>query len=130
MAPPSAGQLLNGRNGCSIGSSVPNKMNQSLSPSPIALFVYNRPDLTRRTLEALAANSFASRSDLIVFSDGPKTEAEAAKVEAVRDFVSSFKGFARIQLVCASHNHGLGHSIIEGVTRAMGEYGRAIVMED
>src|SRR5258705_10818130 len=105
-------------------------MNASSSPAPIILFIYNRLDLTRRTLEALAANSLASRSELVAFSDGPRTEADAAKVEAVRDFVSTFKGFAGIQLVRASRNHGLGLSIIEGVTRAMAEYGRAIVMED
>ena len=102
----------------------------SQSPAPIALFVYNRPDLTRRTLEALAANSLASRSNLLVFSDGPKTEAEAVKVEGVRDLVSRFKGFGRIHLVRASQNKGLGHSIVEGVTQVTAEHERAIVMED
>src|SRR5258708_7502695 len=102
----------------------------SQSPAPIALFVYNRPDLTRRTLETLAANSLASRSDLLVFSDGPKTENEADKVEAVRDLVSAFKGFAKIHLMRANQNKGLGHSIIEGVTHVVAEHERIIVMED
>ncbi|HOD41388.1 MAG TPA: glycosyltransferase family 2 protein, partial [Candidatus Wallbacteria bacterium] len=42
--------------------------------APIVLFVYNRPDHTRRTVEALLKNEFAGESELIVFSDGPKND--------------------------------------------------------
>ena len=40
--------------------------------APIALFVYNRPDHTRRTLEALSRNELADQSHLFIFADGPK----------------------------------------------------------
>ena len=40
--------------------------------APIALFVYKRPQHTRRALEALSANPLAAHSDLFVFSDGPR----------------------------------------------------------
>ena len=42
--------------------------------SPIALFTYNRPHHTRKTLEALQQNKLSSQTDLFVFSDGPKDE--------------------------------------------------------
>jgi hypothetical protein len=37
--------------------------------APIALFVYNRPEHTRQTVDALAENGLAAESDLFVFSD-------------------------------------------------------------
>jgi dihydrodipicolinate synthase/N-acetylneuraminate lyase len=52
--------------------------------APIALFVYNRPEHTRRTLEALRANRLAAASSLIVFSDGAKNEKNISSVEQVR----------------------------------------------
>jgi hypothetical protein len=105
-------------------------MSQISSPAPITLFVYNRLDLTRQTLESLAANPLASHSDLIVFSDGAKTREEAAKVDEVRGFIAGFKGFQKLLLIRANQNRGLGNAIVEGVTRVVGERGRTIVMED
>jgi hypothetical protein len=99
-------------------------------PAPIALFVYNRADLTRRTLEALAANGLAKRSDLIIFSDGPKSADDARKVESVREYVAGAKGFAQVRIISAARNQGLAHSIIGGVTRTVEEFGRAVIVED
>jgi hypothetical protein len=99
-------------------------------PAPIALFVYSRPDLTRRTLDALAANPLADRSELIVFSDGPRAPADAPKVEAVRALVAGAKGFSCVRLVVAPANLGLAGSILSGVTKVNDEFGRIIVMED
>jgi hypothetical protein len=42
-------------------------------PAPVALFVYNRPDHTARTLEALAANGLAADTDATIFCDGAKS---------------------------------------------------------
>ena len=47
--------------------------------APIALFVYNRPEHTRRTLAYLQKNLLADESRLFIFSDGPKNEADKAK---------------------------------------------------
>ena len=98
--------------------------------APIILFVYNRPELTGRTLAALADNRLADRSRLIIFSDGPKNTADAVKVEAVRNLVRDVKGFARPEVIAASENLGLARSIIGGVTRVTAEFGRAIILED
>jgi hypothetical protein len=40
--------------------------------APIVLFVYNRTEITRQTVDALRKNIYASESDLYIFSDGPK----------------------------------------------------------
>src|SRR3984893_18062039 len=96
----------------------------------IVLFVYNRPDHTRRTLAALAANSLAAESDLIVYADGPKKPEHQASVDAVRELVRSTRGFKSVAIVERETNLGLANSIIAGVTEVCAARGRVIVVED
>jgi hypothetical protein len=97
---------------------------------PIALFVYNRLDHTRRTVEALKQNILADDSDLIVFSDAPKSEAQADAVQEVRKYISEIDGFKSVTIVEREANLGLARSIIDGVTTIVNKYGRIIVLED
>jgi hypothetical protein len=101
--------------------------------APVALFVYNRPDHTRQTLEALARNRRAESTTLYVFSDGPKptaTEAERERIHATRKVVCSRPWVRNLILVESDVNHGLAASIVAGVGRVVGEHGRVIVLED
>ena len=66
--------------------------------SPIALFVYNRPEHTRKMLESLMANAELSDSPLYVFCDGAKRKKDIPLVQATEE------------------NMGLANSIITGVT--------------
>lgn len=98
--------------------------------APIVLFVYNRPEHTRRTLEALAANFLAAESDLIVYADGPKKPEHAESVRKVRDIVRGVSGFKSLKLIEREANLGLAKSIIAGVTAACDSRGKVIVLED
>lgn len=101
--------------------------------APVVLFVYNRPEHTRKTLEHLSRNKFAAESELIVFADGPKENAgeeELTKIEAVRSVVNEKNWCGAIKLVASEKNKGLANSVIEGVTEIVNEYGRVIVLED
>ncbi len=98
--------------------------------APIALFVYNRPDHTRLTIEALKNNVFAAQSDLFIFSDGTKDGTPDKKVAEVRTFIKSISGFNSITIIDREKNFGLARSIIDGVTFLVQKYGRAIVVED
>lgn len=102
----------------------------SMTPTPVALFVYNRPLHTRRTLEALAANTRAAETDLYVFSDAPKSAAAEASVEAVRAVLRTIAGFRSVHVTRRESNLGLARSIISGVTDLCGVAGRVIVLED
>lgn len=42
-------------------------MEETRSLAPVILFTYNRPEHTKRTIEALAANELAAETDLYVF---------------------------------------------------------------
>jgi hypothetical protein len=98
--------------------------------APIVLFVYNRPDHTRQTVEALQRNELAQESQLFVFSDGPKTQREATKVREVRSYIHSITGFSKINILERDTNWGLANSIIDGVTKIVNQYGKIIALED
>ena len=101
----------------------------SLPLAPICLFVYARADLTRQTVESLLVNPLASASTLHVFCDGPRPGARA-KVQAVRDYVHSIRGFAKVVVHERRRNLGLAKSIITGVTEVLRQHDRVIVLED
>jgi len=100
------------------------------SLAPIALFVYNRPEHTRRTLNYLKKNLLADESRLYIFSDAPKTEDDKPKVEQVRVLLRSVEGFKAVKVTERRDNLGLSRSIISGVTQLVDEYGKVIVFED
>ena len=49
--------------------------------APVILFTYNRPEHTKRTIEALAANEMAAETDLYVYSDAAKKDTDREKVQ-------------------------------------------------
>lgn len=98
--------------------------------APIVLFVYNRPNHTKLTIEALKQNELAKESDLIIFSDAPKNENAKASVTDVRKYIRSVRGFKSIKIIEREKNFGLANSIIEGVTKVVNKYGEIIVLED
>jgi hypothetical protein len=98
--------------------------------APIALFVYNRPEHTRRTLASLQKNVLAAESRLFIFSDGPKTDADKDKVDEVRALINEVSGFKSVKVITRKENMGLANSIIIGVSQLVSEFGKIIVFED
>ena len=98
--------------------------------APIALFVYNRPIHTLKTLEALQANHLASESDLFIFADAPASDGAVESTELTRQVISRHWKFRSVQIIQRQQNLGLANNIIDGVTRLTNEYGTVIVFED
>jgi len=98
--------------------------------APITIFTYNRPWHTKKTIDALKDNHMAEKSDLIIFSDGPRSDDDKAYVESVRRYINVVTGFKKVIIVEREKNIGLSGSIISGVTEVMKQYGRVIVVED
>lgn len=94
------------------------------------LFVYNRPEHTRRTVEALAENVLADKSSLYIFSDGPKNETDSNKVNSVREYIKTISGFAKIEITTRENNLGLANSVISGVSEVFKIHNGVIVLED
>ncbi len=106
-------------------------------PFPVALFVYNRADNTRRTLQALLANTLASQTELYVFSDGGKDEASWAAVREVRAVlheveaeVARTRSLLKMTIVERPENYYLERNIIEGIAQVFEQHDTIIVLED
>lgn len=98
--------------------------------APIVLFTYKRVDTLKKTVEALQGNYLASKSDLIVFSDGSKNEVDSIAVNDVRHYLETVSGFKSVRIVALLNNKGLANSIIEGVTEVLKKHEKVIVLED
>lgn len=98
--------------------------------SPVALFVYNRPDHTRRTVESLLNNALANETTLFVYCDGAKCKEDEHSVEQVRQYISSVSGFKNITVVNRTENFGLARSIVDGVGNVLKDHESLIVLED
>ena len=98
--------------------------------APIALFVYNRPEHTRRTIAHLQKNLLADESRLTIFSDAAKDKKDKKYVKQTREYIKTIDGFKSVRIIERAHNMGLANSIIDGVNRLTEEYGKVIVFED
>ena len=98
--------------------------------APILLFVYNRPDHVQRGIVSLQANTLATESDLYIYSDAARSEADRDAVTSVRRFIHGITGFHSVHIVERTENWGLARNIIDGVTEMTNRFGRVIVLED
>lgn len=105
----------------------------SMQRSPVVVFVYNRLEYTIKVLEALDGNDMANESVLFIFSDGAKDDSEKKKVLEVRSYLIEFQKaacFKKVIIKESELNKGLAASVIDGVSKIISEYGKAIVVED
>jgi putative methyltransferase (TIGR04325 family) len=101
--------------------------------SPVVLFLYNRPNHTKLTLDALAKNVEAIESELFIYCDGLKlgsSEKDKHNVQAVRQIANEENRFKKVNVIYSEQNLGLANSIISGVTYIVNRFGRIIVLED
>ena len=101
--------------------------------APIVLFIYNRPQHTLKTLEALMQNELAEKSELFIYCDGPKPNAKKEdldKIDAVHTIILKKQWCKKVHIIKAEVNKGLANSIVAGVTEIVNRYGKIIVLED
>lgn len=98
--------------------------------APIALFAYRRPWHTRKTVQSLQENVLAKDSELYIFCDGAKSDADQEDIREVRQYINTVKGFKKTYIINRERNWGLAKSVISGVTEVIERFGRIIVMED
>ena len=98
--------------------------------SPILLFTYRRLRHVKETIRSLQMNDLAKESELIIISDGPRSDKEMESVFSVREYIRTISGFKNVSVVEREKNLGLAQSIIAGVTEFANRHGRVIVLED
>ncbi|MEK3984570.1 glycosyltransferase [Paenibacillus sp. FSL K6-3166] len=101
--------------------------------APVLIFVYARPEHTKKTIEALANNYLANETDVFIFSDAPKNENSSMNVQLVRDYINTLSKrnlFKSVKIINSQVNKGLANSIILGVDEIIKLKERVIVLED
>lgn len=101
-----------------------------MSRTPIAIFLYNRPDHARQLFDSLLKCSRLEECKVYVFCDGAKNPQHANTVQAAREVVHEYSSSLKAEVFEREQNLGLAHSIVNGVTELCKQYGRAIVLED
>lgn len=104
--------------------------------APVIVFAYNRVEHLKQTVEALANNDLADKTDLYIYVDKEEKNAgedEKNKVIAVYKYVKNIRdlyNFKTVSIVLADTHQGLANSIIKGVSEVIKRHGRVIVLED
>ena len=101
--------------------------------APVVVFVYTRLEHTKETIESLAKNCLANKTEVYIYSDAPKNEKAQHHVEQVREYIDTLTKrnlFKSLHIIKAESNKGLAKSIISGVTEIIKQYGKVIVIED
>jgi hypothetical protein len=98
--------------------------------APVILFVYNRPKHTAKVLKNLKNNYLAKKTDLLIFSDGPKNKEDFLQVKEVRNIINKIKGFKSITVYERLKNIGLSNNIVLGLNQFFKKNKTAIILED
>ncbi len=98
--------------------------------SPVALFIFNRPEHTRLALQSLQESELAEKTNLFIFSDGPRTQNDVEKINETRALFDDLKGFKSVQLIAREENRGLANNIVAGVSELLQDHESVIVLED
>jgi hypothetical protein len=109
-------------------------LKHNINFSPVVLFVYNRIEHTKNTLEKLNSLVEVKNTDLYIFSDAAKNDKSKNEVVKVREYIDFFKNnesrFRQTSIIKSDKNKGLANSIICGVSNIIEQYGSVIVLED
>ncbi len=105
--------------------------------APVAMFVFNRTDTVRKTMEALLANTLASDTHLYVFSDGGRDQRSWHEVNEVRRYLHEAREralrdgrLADMTIVERTENLYIERNITEGIEEVFAENDSIIVLED
>lgn len=98
--------------------------------APLVVFVYNRPGHTKRLFDSLSLDPLFFNTELIVYSDGPRSEEDRDNVISVRNILRDLGAYRSIVAHFSEHNLGLSRSILKGVNETLSNYETAIFLED
>lgn len=95
----------------------------------VALFIFNRPETTRRVFAAVAA---ARPARLLIIADGPRPEraGEAERCAEVRSIVTAVDWPCQVETNFAEQNMGCRPRIISGLNWVFSLVEEAIILED
>jgi hypothetical protein len=95
--------------------------------TPVALFIFNRPEQTAKVFERIAR---AKPSTLLVIADGPRNEAERARCESARAVLHKMDWPCELKTNFSDHNLGCRKRMSGGIDWVFEQVESAILLED
>src|SRR5580765_3659877 len=97
--------------------------------TPVALFVFNRPDTTRRVFDAIAS---ARPGRLLLIADGPRPgkSGEEKACRSVREIISRVDWPCEVSTNFADENLGCQERVVSGLNWVFSLVEEAIILED
>jgi len=93
---------------------------------PVILICYKRPHHTSQVLRALEKQNV---SNLIIFSDGPKSEQDVPLVSQTRNLIKSIS-WTTPEIIEQQENKGLAQSIVAAVDYVLSCHDHMVLLED
>jgi hypothetical protein len=94
--------------------------------TPVAIFIYNRPEHTEKLIKAISGFQF---KNLIFIADGPKTLADQTNCLRARELVIKDWG-CHVDYVMSDINLGCRNRVVTGLDFVFKNYESAIILED
>jgi hypothetical protein len=98
-----------------------------MNSTPIAFFIFNRPDKTARVFEAIRE---ARPWQLFIIADGPRNEDERDRCNAARAVTEQVDWPCEVRRDYAPTNKGCDERIPSGISWVLNQVDRAIILED
>ena len=95
--------------------------------TPVAFFVFNRPDLTRRVFSAIAE---AKPAILLVVADGPRSSEEAILCDETRAVIEQVDWNCEVFTNFSPENLGCGRRVASGIDWVFSRVEESIILED
>lgn len=95
--------------------------------TPVAFFIFNRPDLAERVFATIAQ---VKPAKLLVVADAPRSPAEAEKCQKTRSVIEKIDWDCELLTNFAEHNLGCGRRLSSGISWVFSQVEEAIILED
>lgn len=97
--------------------------------TPVLLIIFNRPDATRQTLDAIRR---VRPRQLFVAADGPRPDkpTDPERCQAARAVIHEVDWPCAVQTLFRAENRGCGHGPAEAITWFFGQVEAGIILED
>jgi hypothetical protein len=95
--------------------------------TPVALIIFNRPDLTSRVFQTIRQ---AKPKQLFIIADGPRTPEEEPKCREARAIAQAVDWECKVALRFSDVNLGCGHGPASGIDWVFTQVEEAIILED
>jgi len=104
-----------------------NSLYRQVLNTPVALFIFNRPSLTRLCLQAIAA---VRPKMLLIIGDAARSEDEELLVSQTRDLIKQLTWECDISVNFATNNMGCKLRVSTGLDWVFSQVEEAIILED